>query len=200
MRRSVALRPLFVLVVGLLPLLAGWRPEAPPQATPPPGCAAVFAATSRGGGQPPPGSACSLQRGPTPKRGESATVRRVVDGDTVVLTNDERVRYIGIDTPEDTSQVEPFGPEATEFNERLVEGLDVGLEKDESERDRYGRLLRYVWVGDVMVNAELVREGYAEAREYLPDTRYTACFEALEAEARAEGRGMWAVVTPTPRR
>ncbi|MDP3065004.1 MAG: thermonuclease family protein, partial [Chloroflexota bacterium] len=70
-------------------------------------------------------------------------------------------------------------------------GARVRLERDVSETDRYDRLLRYVYAGDILVNAELVREGYAEATEYPPDTRYASCFDALEREARQEGRGMW---------
>ena len=118
-------------------------------------------------------------------------VSRVVDGDTVVLSTGQRVRYIGVDTPE-MDPVEPFGREAAEANRQLVEGKAVRLEKDVSETDRYGRLLRYVWVDDTMVNLELVRRGLAEAKAYPPDTRYQLLLEAAEAEAKLAGRGMWA--------
>jgi len=115
----------------------------------------------------------------------------VVDGDTIVLASGERVRYIGIDTPEATGASEFFGPEATEANRRLVAGRRVRLERDVSDRDRFDRLLRYLYVDGVMVNAELVREGFARVLVYPPDTRYTTCFSALEGEAREAGRGLW---------
>jgi micrococcal nuclease len=118
-------------------------------------------------------------------------VSRIVDGDTVVLSTGERVRYIGMDTPE-MNPLEPFAKEATEANRQLVEGKTVRLEKDISETDRYGRLLRYVWVDNTMVNLELVRRGLAEAQAYPPDVRYQALLEAAQVEAKLAGRGMWA--------
>ncbi len=118
-------------------------------------------------------------------------VARVIDGDTVVLGTGEHLRYVGINTPE-MNPLQPFAREATEANRKLVEGKTVRLEKDVSETDRYGRLLRYVWVDNTMVNLELVRQGLAEASAYPPDVRYRAIFEAAEAEARLARRGMWA--------
>ena len=115
-------------------------------------------------------------------------MQRVIDGDTVVLANGDRVRYIGMDTPE---RGEPFFDEATEYNRRLVEGRRVQLVEDESETDRFGRLLRYVFAGDILVNAELVREGLAEAKRYKPDVKFADCFDALMQEARDAKRGMW---------
>ena len=121
-----------------------------------------------------------------------ATVQRVIDGDTVVLQDGARVRYIGIDTPEMRSPAECYAAEATARNRELVEGRPVGLRKDVSETDRYGRLLRYLYLpGGEMVNAILVREGYATALRYPPDVLFADRFEALEQEARAAGRGMW---------
>ena len=105
---------------------------------------------------------------PTPTRQEVQVVE-VVDGDTIKVSIDGQVctvRYIGVDTPE---AVEWMGPEARAANKELVEGKTVSLEKDISETDKYGRLLRYVWVGDLMVNAELVRLGYAQVSTYPPD-------------------------------
>ena len=139
-------------------------------------CDDVARATTRGGAE-----------SSTSSRG--TLVQRVIDGDTVVLANGERVRYIGMDTPE---RGEPFFDEATDFNRRLVEGKRVGLVKDQSEVDRFGRLLRYVFAGDILVNAELVREGLAEAKRYEPDVKFTDCFDALMQEARDGQRGMWA--------
>jgi len=140
---------------------------------------------------------------PTPSALEQALVLRVVDGDTieVLLGGEElRVRYIGIDTPETVDPRRPvgcFGKEASARNRELVEGKAVALEKDVSETDRFGRLLRYVWLQDRMVNARLVEEGYATASTFPPDVRYAERFAALQAEAQEAGRGLWgACVTP----
>jgi len=121
-------------------------------------------------------------------------VVNVVDGDTIVLENGERVRYLGIDTPETSDPgrgIECYGPEATERNRHLVEDRLVRLEADQSNRDRYGRLLRYVYVDDLFVNGELVEEGYAYTSYWPPDTRYYQELLALESQARAAGRGLW---------
>jgi micrococcal nuclease len=123
---------------------------------------------------------------------DTAHVIQVIDGDTITITGGYRVRYIGIDAPETYPGVERYGIEAWLANRELVEGKKVRLEKDVSEADRYGRLLRYVYAGDMMVNAELVRLGLAEARAYPPDTRYQDRFERLENQAKRDGRGMWA--------
>jgi micrococcal nuclease len=82
--------------------------------------------------------------------------------------------------------------EAWQANRELVEGEEVRLERDVSETDRYGRLLRYVYVDDVFVNAELVRQGLAEVKSYPPDTKYQDYFEELEALARNADLGIWA--------
>jgi len=121
----------------------------------------------------------------------------VVDGDTIhveVGGKDYRLRYIGIDTPETVDPRRPvgcFGKEASEQNRRLVEGRIVGLEKDVSETDSFDRLLRYVWVEDVMVTSALVEQGYAFAATYPPNVRYSTLFASLQAEARNGGRGLW---------
>ena len=116
---------------------------------------------------------------------------RVVDGDTIVLSGGRRVRYIGIDTPEVGDNLQYYGTEATSFNTSLVAGQSVSLAKDVSDKDRFGRLLRFVYADGILVNAELIREGYARAKTYPPDTRYAGCFAALESEARDAKRGMW---------
>lgn len=132
----------------------------------------------------------------TPKTEEYLVVR-VVDGDTIDVKIGEevqRVRYIGINTPETvhpTRGVECFGHEASLRNKALVEGRRVRLEKDISDTDKYGRLLRYVYVGEVFINEVLVSEGYANVSTYPPDVRYTEIFRAAEATARAERRGLW---------
>ena len=122
---------------------------------------------------------------------DTARVTRVIDGDTIVIEGNYRVRYIGIDTPEIHPEVEAFGLEAWQVNRELVEGKMVYLEKDVSEVDKYGRLLRYVYVDDVFVNAELVRQGLAQAKAYPPDTEHQDYFEELEQEARQFGKGIW---------
>jgi len=119
-------------------------------------------------------------------------VTQVIDGDTIIIEGGYRVRYIGIDTPEIHPEVEAFGMEAWQANRRLVEGKEVRLEGDLSETDKYGRLLRYVYVNDIFVNAELVRQGLAKANAYPPDTKYQNYLEDLETEARQAGRGIWA--------
>ena len=123
-------------------------------------------------------------------------VARVIDGDTIELANGQRVRYIGIDTPETVHPDKPaqcFGQEASNKNKELVAGKRVRLEKDVSETDKYGRLLRYVYVGDVFVNLELVSQGYAYAFTYPPDVKYADVFVAAQKEARENNRGLWGV-------
>ena len=123
---------------------------------------------------------------------DTARVNQVIDGDTITIEGGYRIRYIGIDTPETYPQLEAFGMEARQANCELVAGKVVHLERDVSETDKYGRLLRYVYVDDIFVNAELVRQGLAQAKVYPPDTKYQDYLEEMEAEAREEGRGMWA--------
>ena len=94
----------------------------------------------------------------------TARVTRVIDGDTIIIDGGYRVRYIGIDTPEVYPVVEAFGIEAWQANRRLVEGREVRLQSDVSETDKYGRLLRYVYVDNTFVNAELVKQGLARAK------------------------------------
>jgi micrococcal nuclease len=121
-------------------------------------------------------------------------VTRVIDGDTIEIEGGERVRYIGMDTPETVDPngtVECFGPEATQENKKLVEGKTVRLEKDISERDDYGRLLRYVYVDDVFVNLELVNLGYARFATYLPDISHQDEIYQAQAKAKKSSLGMW---------
>jgi len=131
-------------------------------------------------------------------------VTRVVDGDTVEVEIDgqlTKVRYIGIDTPESVDPrraVECFGKEAAERNRELVEGETVGLEKDVSDTDAFGRLLRYVWLDGRLVNARLVTEGYALAATYPPDVRYSELFAQLQSEAQAAGLGLWGAACDSP--
>ncbi len=119
-------------------------------------------------------------------------VTRVVDGDTFdVSIADQiyRVRHIGIDAPEAGALC---GDLATAGNVELVGGQTVRLVRDVSQTDRYDRLLRYVYVGDVFINAELIRRGVAEAKRYAPDTAQAATLEAVETQARAAATACYA--------
>jgi len=118
----------------------------------------------------------------------TAKVIKVIDGDTIVVAGGYKVRYIGINAPE---KGEAYYLEAYQANQRLVVGKKVRLEKDISDRDKHGRLLRYVYVDNIFVNAELVRQGYARARSYPPDIKYQSYLEAAEKEAQQERKGIW---------
>ena len=129
----------------------------------------------------------------------SGRVVSVADGDTVRVRlgsgRTERVRYIGIDTPETRKPDAPaecYGDRARAFNARLVEDRDVRLELDVDERDRYGRLLAYVYAGGTFVNAELVRAGYADALTVPPNVRFARRLRKLARDARRAHRGLWA--------
>ena len=126
--------------------------------------------------------------------GEMARVASVIDGDTIDLTDGRRVRYIGIDAPETAHEGKPsecFGNESKEENKRWVVGKTVRLEIDVSATDAYGRLLRYVYVGDTMVNEMLVIGGFARAWNVLPDEKQADAFLAAQFEAREMSRGLW---------
>ena len=126
---------------------------------------------------------------------ELHTCTRVIDGDTIQLEDGSRVRYCGINTPETKDPrrgVEYYGKEASKFNKSLVEGKNVRLEFDAQQQDKYGRLLAYVYLQDgTFVNAELVRQGYAQASTYPPNVKYADLFRKYEQEAREQGRGLW---------
>lgn len=150
---------------------------------------------------------------------ETAYVVRVIDGDTIeVFTPNgvkEKVRYIGVNAPESADPVKSpqnggaasafnrvnprrvaqcFGREAAERNYELVAGRMVRLARDVNNRDKYGRLLRYVYLTDTartFVNLEIVRQGYAAVATYPPDIKYASEFLAAEREARVADRGLW---------
>lgn len=145
-----------------------------------------------------------------PGGAEEAHVVRVVDGDTIVVEvtgrtegpgagaapigEEQRVRLIGIDTPESVrpnSPVECFGRESSSAATAFLDGEDVTLVKDVEERDSYDRLLRYVYVGQEMANARLVANGYASAYTYPPNVRHADFFVDLERRARERGLGLW---------
>ena len=127
----------------------------------------------------------------------TARVERVVDGDTILVRIDgrsERVRYIGVDTPESVkpgARVQCFGKAAAAANRRLVAGRQVRLEYDAEPRDRYGRLLAYVYRDALLVNAELIRQGYGKPLEIAPNVAHAAELRRLAVSARRAHRGLW---------
>lgn len=135
-------------------------------------------------------------------------VARAVDGDTLKLENGERVRLIGIDTPEvhesaklqrdarksgrDAASIQRMGKRSAEFTRKLVEGARVRLEFDVEKRDRYGRLLAYVYLKDgTFVNGEIVKQGYASPYTFPPNVRHVEMLRDLFREARENKRGLW---------
>jgi len=126
-------------------------------------------------------------------------VSRVIDGDTLELSNGQIVRYMGIDTPELKEKQDadwvykpmPYSEEALKLNRGLVEGRAVSLEFDVQKRDRYNRLLAYVYVEGKMVNIEMVRQGYAMIYTFPPNVKYAGRFLEAQKEARKEKRGLW---------
>lgn len=137
--------------------------------------------------------------------GLEGTVVHVVDGDTIHVQLGERVekvRYIGVNTPEvrhPAKGEEPGGRAAAVVNRQLVSGRRVRLELDAQARDRHGRLLAYVWVDETMVNAELVRRGFAQVMTVPPNVRHQPLLLRLQHEAREAGRGLWGSAAPAAR-
>lgn len=134
----------------------------------------------------------------------AATISRVVDGDTVQLSDGSKVRLVGVNTPESTTRTEEYGKEASNYTKSKLEGKQVWLQKDVSETDRYQRLLRIVWldiptddmddqeIRTKMFNADLVINGYAEPSTYPPDVKYSEYFVKYAREAREANKGLWA--------
>lgn len=137
-----------------------------------------------------------------------AKVTKVIDGDTIKVDIDGKiykVRFIGINCPEIGENEEFFGKEAYEFSKEKLDDREIFLQKDVSETDKYGRLLRYVWlekpkdlnnpskdeIRDFSINGILVREGYAKANYYPPDTSYTKFLKEIEKQAKKENLSMW---------
>ena len=151
---------------------------------------AVFAADRFAGGS---------SDAPRPGGRATGLVTRVVDGDTVHVRidgADQRVRYIGVDTPETVkprTPVQCFGKAASAYNHRLVDGQSVRLRFGAEQRDKYGRLLAYVYRArdGLFVNAALVREGYATTLTIPPNTAHATQFATLERRARDRRRGLW---------
>lgn len=135
-------------------------------------------------------------------------VKKVIDGDTLILENGQRVRLIGIDTPEvhfsqklrrdsrrsqtDMATIQKMGRLAWEFTRRLLEGKRVRLEFDVQRYDKYGRLLAYVYLKDgTFVNAEIIKEGYANLMTIPPNLRYVDLFREMYQKARESRKGLW---------
>jgi micrococcal nuclease len=137
--------------------------------------------------------ACNLEGTPTPvpPPGDAETfrVKEVVDGDTIVLEDGTKVRYIGLNTPE---RDRPFYEEATDANRKLVENKEIRLEFDTVDIDQYGRTLAYVFEGETFVNLELLRQGYANVFTVPPNVKYEELFREAEQKAREARRGLWA--------
>lgn len=139
---------------------------------------------------------------------ETARVVEVIDGDTIEIESDGqrlRLRYIGIDTPETVDPRKPlqcFGEEASRENRRLLGGKIVSLQKDISETDKFGRLLRYVYLklddGSLLfINDYLVRQGYAFASSFPPDVKYAQNFQEAERQAQENNQGLWSKCQPS---
>jgi endonuclease YncB( thermonuclease family) len=189
-RRRGPLRALAVLFVLLLVVLVG-------------GCDGLVEGVRGGGGRAPADletSAAERAGWPDPPRDAvAAKVQRVVDGDTFVATvkgRRERIRVIGVDTPESVDPNrpdEPYGEEASNFAKHYLNGATVRLAGDAEPRDRYGRMLAYVWLRDgTFWNALLAAEGYAQQLTIPPNVTYAPLFRRLVAEARSNDRGLWA--------
>jgi len=185
------MRLLALLFVAIL--VGGCTPRVVETPTPTP---SVTQATATATAEPSPTQTPIASPTPTPVSTQVMVVR-VIDGDTIEIEGGDRVRYLGIDTPEPN---ECYGPEATAKNRELVERKNVTLDKDVSERDAFGRLLRYVYVNDLFVNAELVRWGYASVLYYPPDVEHYELLTQLEREAREANLVLWVptCATPTP--
>lgn len=130
--------------------------------------------------------------------GETYTVKRVIDGDTIIVgksgQEDERVRLIGVDTPETVkpnTPVQPYGKEASDFTKKHLTNQQVTLEYDKEKTDRYGRTLAFVWLDDEMFNVVLAKEGLARAKFYAPNDKYRSLIEQAQKEAQDKQLNIW---------
>lgn len=121
---------------------------------------------------------------------ETAMVTRVIDGDTLEINHQTKVRLIGIDAPE-TKPNDCYALESKLALEALTLNHQVTLETDVSNTDLYQRLLRYIWINGQLINQELIRQGYAIAKAYPPDTKYRSQLNQAQQEAQAETLGLW---------
>lgn len=140
-----------------------------------------------------------------PSEKSEVQVLRMVDGDTAEVMykgKKEKVRFIGCNTPETkhpTKGIEKYGKEAYAYSKKRLEGQTVHLEFDVEQRDKYGRLLPYVWLGEEMFNRTLIKEGYAQVMTIQPNVRYADEFVMLQKEARENNRGLWGSENEQPK-
>jgi micrococcal nuclease len=130
-----------------------------------------------------------------PKGLKKYKIVRVIDGDTIVVAKLGNIRLIGVNTPESKvnrmTGEQYYGEKASRFAKKLLEGKTVKLEFDEGREDKYGRILAYVYLDKIFVNALLVKKGYAKVLSMPPNVRYKKLFQTLEKEAKAKRKGLW---------
>lgn len=177
---------LFIILLGLGLIGFSVKPEIQPEFSPSP---TPLIQTS-------PEATSSATQG---LMGERALVTKVVDGDTIVVNNDQTVRFIGIDTPETVDPRRPvgcFGKEASNEVKSLLSGKEIIMQKDVSEKDKYNRILRLIYLPlengqTLFVNDYLVREGFAKVYTYPPDVKFNEQFLQAEKVAREGKKGLW---------
>lgn len=130
-----------------------------------------------------------------PDNFEKTQVIRVIDGDTIIVSGDRRIRLIGIDTPETVhpeKEAEPYGEESSAFAKKILEGKTVYLEKDQSDRDQFDRLLRYVYLEDgTFFNLIMVERGYAQTMRTEPNIKHADLLQQAQLIAKQERKGLW---------
>jgi micrococcal nuclease len=132
--------------------------------------------------------------GLTEESREKAKVAKVIDGDTIELSDKRKIRYIGINSFEmndERLEIKCLAEKAREANRNLVENKEIEMEKDVSDTDKYGRLLRYVWIDGILVNEELVKNGWAEVSSFPPDIKYQERFRIKQIKAKLNDLGIW---------
>lgn len=181
MKQCRLFKALFIILLVLLILLTG--------------CTTAKSSQKEPAGKKPAGTGSLQNAGPG-----MYTVVRVIDGDTIVISyngNSEKLRFIGVNTPEinhPEKGAEPFGVEAAEYTQKLLENQTIRLKFDVQQRDEYGRLLGYVFLVDgTFFNARLLQEGYAQVMTVPPNDKYAEDFVWLEREARKAEKGLWGI-------
>ncbi|QPC48315.1 nuclease [Mangrovibacillus cuniculi] len=136
---------------------------------------------------------------------EAVTIDRVIDGDTVVTESGEKIRLIGVNSPESSNRIEEYGEKAKKYTTAMILGKEVFLQRDVSDRDRYDRQLRFIWleipksvrneqeIREHMFNADLLLNGYAEPSTFPPDVSYSKLFRKFAEEAREKEVGLWSI-------
>ena len=227
MKKLIAVSVMLILIAGLLAACGNEAAPTPPAADKTAEAASnaqhVEAVSSSGSKQPTQEQQPTVEKPTVDDQIEQATsaenekveegielikakVTKAVDGDTAYVKlesgKEEKVRFIGVDTPESTTKVEPYGKEATAYTKSKLLGKNVWLELDVQERDKYGRLLAYVWLSPPtkesdeeirtkMFNAVLLLEGYAQVMTVPPNVKYAEYFGKYQQEAREKKAGLW---------